>query len=102
MLIFLWILEIIIGVLLVIAVLLQVGKGETFSLFGGGFQSILGPKAPATILEKITYGLIGAFFVVTLLIAKFSVSEKIAPVQELPVAPSPEEILPEGPKNLTK
>lgn len=102
MLIFLWILEIIVGVLLVLAVLMQVGRGETIaSMFGGGAQSIFGPKGPTTILEKITFGLIAAFFVITLGIAKISSTKTFAPpAPQLPpeIPTSPENLLPTNPK----
>ncbi|MCX7734797.1 MAG: preprotein translocase subunit SecG [bacterium] len=102
MLIFLWVLEIIVGILLVLAVLMQVGRGETItSMFGGGAQSIFGPKGPATILEKITFGLIAAFFVITLGIAKISSTRTFAPpAPQLPpeIPASPEELLPINPK----
>lgn len=94
MIVILWILEIIVGILLVISVLLQVRGGDAGAFFGGT-QSIFGPRGPTTILEKMTYGLIGAFFIITLLISKFSSSERIAPTQEIPSAPSAEEVLPE-------
>lgn len=97
MLVFLWILEILIGVLLVLAVLMQVGRGETIaSMFGGGGHSIFGPKGPTTILEKITLGLIAAFFVVTISIAKLSSTPTYVPQrpEPIPEAPPAEELLP--------
>ncbi len=99
MLVILWILEIIVGILLVLAVLMQVTReGVLGSMFGGGAQSIFGPKGPTTLLEKLTFGLIGLFFLITIAITKISVPSTSAP-ERLPEVPSPEDILP--PENVT-
>ncbi len=104
MLFALWIIEILVGILLVLAVLIQVGRGEGMgALFGGGgTQSVFGPTGPATLLEKITYGLIAVFFITTIAITKLSVGiGKIeAPEQVVPEAPAPEEVLPDIPENI--
>lgn len=99
MLVFLWVLEILVGILLVLAVLMQVGRGESIgAMFGGGAQSIFGPKGPTTILEKITLGLIAAFFLITLGIAKVSTTRTFTPPQPEapPEIPYPEGLIPEG------
>lgn len=99
MLVFLWILEILVGILLVLAVLMQVGRGESIStMFGGGAQSIFGPKGPTTILEKITLGLIAAFFIITIGISKLSTTRTITTPEPMapPEIPSPENLIPKG------
>ena len=97
MLVILWIIEIVIGVLLVVAVLLQVGRGDIGAIFGGGgAQSIFGPTGPTTLLQKATYALIALFFLNTFAITKLTGS---AWKEEREVIPErrvlPEEVLPE-------
>jgi len=106
MLFILWIIEVFIGLLIILAVLMQVGRGEGLgTLFGGaGTQSIFGPTGPATLLEKITYALIALFFINTIAIAKLStgIGKIETPQQVIPEAPSPEEVLPDIPQQIER
>ena len=97
MLVILWIIEIIIGVLLVVAVLLQVGRGDIGAIFGGGgAQSIFGPTGPTTLLQKATYVLIALFFLNTFAITKLTGTAWQEEREIVPERVVPEEVLPEA------
>lgn len=74
------VLHIIVSIIIVIAVLLQVGKGASIgSTFGGGAssQTLFGSAGPATLLAKVTY--IGvAIFMLTSLYLTYSASKSKA------------------------
>lgn len=54
-------------VLLVIAVLLQSGKGaEISATFGGSSQTVFGSSGGANFFQKLTYGLAAVFMVTSL------------------------------------
>ncbi len=54
-------------VLLVIAVLLQSGKGAEISAsFGGSSQTVFGSSGGANFFQKLTYGLAGVFMLTSL------------------------------------
>ncbi len=92
----LWILEILVGILLVLSVLVQVGRGESIgTIFGGGPQAILGPRGATTVIEKGTFILIGLFFIITLAISKLSSYKEFVPAEKLPEVPAAEEVLPQ-------
>lgn len=55
--------------LLIIAVLLQQGKGASMGLLSGAGQSWFGPAASKTLLMKITVGLAGVFLVLAVLLS---------------------------------
>lgn len=93
--VFLWSLEIVVGLLLVLVVLLQVGRrSELGASFGGGAQSVFGPTGPATIFEKATYVLTSLFMIITFAIAKVETSPRIVPLspQEAPAVIPPEQV----------
>jgi len=63
--------------LLIIAVLVQPGKGELSATMGGigsQFGSMMGMRKAADFLQKFTIGLAIAIFVLTLLVNKFFLS----------------------------
>jgi preprotein translocase subunit SecG len=54
-------------VLLVIAVLLQSGKGaEISATFGGSSQTVFGSSGGANFFQKLTYGLAAVFMITSL------------------------------------
>jgi preprotein translocase subunit SecG len=65
------ILHIFVCVLLIVAVLLQSGKGGDIgsALGGGGSNSGFGPAAPANVLNKITTGIAACFLLLSLVLA---------------------------------
>ncbi len=59
--------------LLIIAVLLQNSKGSDLgSALGGGSGDNFGPKAPASIMNKITTVIAAAFLILSLVLAMMS------------------------------
>jgi preprotein translocase subunit SecG len=72
---FLLVLQIIIAVVLVILVLLQKSDGDSLNGIGGGsggLNSVVSRKASASIMTKITMGLIGIFMLNCLILASMS------------------------------
>jgi len=74
---------------LIIAILLQVGKGADIgAVFGGASQTVFGGRGPATILSKITAGVAIAFLVTSIWLAQISKTRSMetvidkAPVSE--------------------
>ena len=65
--------QVIIAISLVVIILLQHGKGADIgSAFGGGNNNAMFAPADATnILTKITWGLVLAFFSITILISSY-------------------------------
>ena len=60
-------------ILLIIAVLLQNSKGSDLgAALGGGSGEMFGPKAPASIMNKITTVIAAAFLVLSLILAIMS------------------------------
>ncbi|OGQ07842.1 MAG: preprotein translocase subunit SecG, partial [Deltaproteobacteria bacterium RBG_19FT_COMBO_58_16] len=59
------VIHIIVSIVIVIAVLLQVGKGASIgSTFGGASsQTLFGSAGPATLLAKVTYAGVAIFMV---------------------------------------
>ncbi len=68
------ILMVLISILLILAVLIQPGRGEltpTFGGLGGQFGSLFGMRRTADFLTKLTIGLGAALMVLSLLANKF-------------------------------
>ncbi len=66
-------LHIFVCVLLIIAVLIQGGKGTDLgSALGGGSGEMFGPKAPANVMNKITTVIASAFLMLSLTLAIMS------------------------------
>ena len=67
-------------------ILMQSGKGEGLAgVFGGGeIQSMLGTQA-TNILEKITWGAVGSFFVLTIILSLMSGQKTSSIVDKIPV-----------------
>ena len=88
-------------ILLIIAVLLQNSKGSDLgAALGGGSGEMFGPKAPASIMNKITTVIAAAFLVLSLILAimsglgndsvmrKANVHSQQLPSEAAPQAPS--------------
>ncbi len=81
--------------LLVIAVLLQQGKGASMGLLSGAGQSWFGPAASKTLLMKITVGLAAGFLALAVLLSlSGSRHQTLAPP---PVAPDSAPAAPAAP-----
>jgi len=88
--------------LLIVAVLMQSGKGSSLgSAFGGGTSDVFGPGTPANIMNKVTTVIAILFMVTSLTLAVLSTQKttnsvienfqqpaKTAPVQQQPAAPA--------------
>lgn len=65
--------HIFISVLLILAVLMQSGKGSSLgSAFGGGSNDVFGPGAPVNIMNKVTTVIAILFMVTSLSLAVLS------------------------------
>jgi len=79
--------HVLICLFLVIAILLQQGKGASMGALGGAGQSWFGPTGSKSVLMKITVGLSIAFLLVSILLALASrdrpmtASQQAVPVQ---------------------
>ncbi len=88
--------------LLIIAVLMQSGKGSSLgSAFGGGAGDVFGPGAPVNIMNKVTTVIAILFMVTSLTLAILSTqkttnsvidtfqtpAEQSAPAEKAPAAP---------------
>lgn len=63
--------------LLIMAVLLQSGKGTSLSeAFGGGAGNVLGPGSPASVINKITTVLVVIFFFTSISLSILSGNKK--------------------------
>lgn len=81
---FLILLHGIICTLLLLAVLLQQGKGASMGMLGGASQSWFGPSGAKTVLMKVTVGLAVAFLLSSMLITLVNArrpASPLAPVQ---------------------
>jgi preprotein translocase subunit SecG len=77
------VIHIIVSIVMVIAVLLQVGKGATMgSTFGGGAssQTIFGSAGPATFLTKITVGCAVIFMLTSMYLTYLSGKTRISSI----------------------
>jgi len=72
--------------LLILAVLIQQGKGASMGLLSGAGQTWFGPAGSKTLLMKITVGLAGAFLFLAILLALASAPRQLAPP---PPSPAP-------------
>lgn len=79
--------------LLILAVLIQQGKGASMGLLSGAGQTWFGPAGSKTLLMKITVGLAGAFLFLAILLALASAPRQLAPP---PQAPAPASAPPQG------
>lgn len=76
---FILVIHIIVSFVMIIAVLLQVGKGASIgSTFGGGSssQTVFGSAGPATMLGKVTYACAAIFMVTSLTLTYLSSRQK--------------------------
>ncbi len=94
--------HIIVSFIMVIAVLLQVGKGASIgSTFGGGAssQTIFGSAGPATLLAKVTYACAGIFMLTSLFLT-YSASRRRSSsiMQNVPAATAPAPAAPAQPQ----
>lgn len=72
--------------LLIIAVLLQNGKGSDLgSALGGGSGEMFGPKAPANVMNKITTVIAACFIVLSLTLAILSSKGSESIMKRIPV-----------------
>jgi preprotein translocase subunit SecG len=71
-------------VLLILAVLIQQGKGASMGLLSGAGQTWFGPAGSKTLLMKITVGLAGAFLFLAILLALASAPRQLAPPMQQP------------------
>ncbi|MDP2689960.1 MAG: preprotein translocase subunit SecG [Deltaproteobacteria bacterium] len=86
------VIHIIVSVVIVIAVLLQVGKGASIgSTFGGASsQTLFGSAGPATLLAKITYACIAVFMVTSLFLTYSSSKRKATSIMsDVPAVTAP-------------
>jgi preprotein translocase subunit SecG len=84
--------------LLIGAVLIQQGKGSGMGALSGAGQTWFGPAGSKTLLMKITLGLAGVFFVLTILMTLAASRRPIAPPpQDMPPAQAPASQAPPSP-----
>jgi preprotein translocase subunit SecG len=80
---------------LIVAILLQVGKGADIgAVFGGASQTVFGGRGPTTFLSKMTAVVAMMFLVTSITLAHISktrsmgsVIDKATPEQTMPAAP---------------
>jgi len=100
MLIVLSILHVVIGIVLILVVLLQTGKGSDIgAAFGGGSsQTVFGGRGAATFLSKLTSAVAFLFMVSSLILAVYSgrigtstvvTEERATQAVPAPAAPAP-------------
>lgn len=80
--------------LLLLAILIQQGKGASMGILSGASQSWFGPTGSKTLLMKVTVGLSAAFLVLSILITMAGTRRPIV-VSPPPSAP-PAQGAPEG------
>lgn len=92
-------------IFLIIAILLQVGKGADIgAVFGGASQTVFGGRGPTTFLSKITAGVAIAFIVTSIWLAHVSKNRSVDSVIDKatatqPAAPAGAPAVPVGEKN---
>ena len=87
------VIHIIVSIIIVLAVLLQVGKGASIgSTFGGASsQTLFGSAGPATLLAKVTYIGIAIFMVTSLYLTYTSSRSKATSIMsDIPAVSAPE------------
>ncbi len=89
MLILITVLHVIFCVFLILVILLQTGKGAGIgAAFGGGSQTVFGPRGAGSFIGKLTGGVAAAFMLSSLILAYMSsssatgVAEKIEALNE--------------------
>lgn len=75
---FLVIIHFLICLVMILAVLIQQGKGASMGMLGGASQSFFGPAGSKTFLMKLTVGLAIGFLLTSLLISMMSVQRGVA------------------------
>lgn len=87
------VIQLIVSIVLIIAVLLQVGKGATMgSSFGGGSssQTVFGSAGPATLLAKITWVCLVIFLLSSIYLTHLSAKAKKSSIMsEVPAVTNP-------------
>jgi len=87
------VIQLIVSFILIIAVLLQVGKGATMgSSFGGGSssQTVFGSAGPATMLAKITWVCLVIFLISSIYLTHLaSVARKSSIMSDIPSVTAP-------------
>lgn len=86
------VIHIIVSIVIVIAVLLQVGKGASIgSTFGGASsQTLFGSAGPATLLAKVTYVGVAIFMVTSLYLTYTGSRSKSASIMsDIPAVTAP-------------
>jgi len=71
-------LHLVICFLLIIAVMIQQGKGASMGMLGGASQSFFGPAGSKTFLMKLTVGLAVGFLATSILITLVSAQRPVA------------------------
>jgi preprotein translocase subunit SecG len=71
-----------ISLFLVLAVLLQQGKGASMGVLGGAGQSWFGPSGSKSLLMKITIGLAVAFLLNSILLSLAATERAVMPPQQ--------------------
>jgi preprotein translocase subunit SecG len=69
-------------VLLLLAVLIQQGKGASMGMLGGASQSWFGPSGAKTVLMKITVGLAVGFLMTSMLITLVNAQRPASPMAQ--------------------
>ncbi len=86
----LYVLYVIACLLLIVAVLLQQGKGSGMGALAGAGQTWFGPAGSKTLLMKITLGLAGVFLAMAVLMSLVASRRPSAPPPpEMPPASAP-------------
>ena len=84
----------IVCIFMIIVILLQAGKGADIgATFGGGSQTVFGPRGAATFLSKVTTIAAAIFLMTSIYLANVSKHQGTASVLKgaaLPPAPRPE------------
>lgn len=86
---FILILFVLACIVLILAVLLQTGKGGLGEIFGGGAErSLFGSAGAGTFIFKVTIGAAVVFVVTALILSvMYSRNVRIRPVPQVPVSP---------------
>jgi len=89
-------LHFIVCIFMIIVILLQAGKGADMgATFGGGSQTVFGPRGAATFLSKVTTVAAIIFLVTSVYLAnvsKHQVTSSVVKGAKLPPAPRPESV----------
>ncbi|MBF0493101.1 MAG: preprotein translocase subunit SecG [Deltaproteobacteria bacterium] len=93
----------IICIFMIIVVLLQAGKGADIGAsFGGGSQTVFGPRGAATLLSKITTGAAILFLLTSILLAHLAKDQSNASVINGAKLPTPKAAIAESQKAETR